>query len=432
LPHYLDLSLRFIALQQRRVMKTRLLIYALLGLIVTMTILFGGLGVKQGLTETAVEADYMNFRLGGTLLTQGHSAASELYDPALQSRTLVAMIAPVSTYHFPNDTLPFVSVPLVAALAQPVAALPVATGFVVWNALQVTTLLLSLWLLGAMLPLKYRYLLWLGAFSFLPLYQSLIEGQVSPMLVLGVTLLWRGLRAGGTGNWWGGAGLALCLLKPQMLPLFLLYMLYKRNWRAFAAFIGTSGVVYLLSALIAGWGWLGPYINILNLLSSQGDRPREAVMFHLTGLLARFGIYNTPLLLILTAIIVAALLYAWWRSDYAPTPILLRNGGGGKRDPTGMLELQLAATTLAAVLTSVHLYPHDLTMLLFSGAVLLGWAAQRGWPAWVSALLLVSLITPFTFFVGPPIDGIFIIVMLVAFAGLIYFLARSQGAAPTD
>ncbi len=402
-------------------MSKRLLVGGLLGLIVVLAYLFGSAIVAAGFATHIANADYMNFLLGGAMLDQGQGHAATLYDIARQASVQQALTAPYGI-RFHDGLLPFVSVPLVALLTAPLYNLPLPVGFALWDGVQLTALLLSLWLLGAMLPAANRYLLWLGGLAFLPLYASLTLGQVSPMLLLGVTLLWRGLRAGGAANWWSGAGLALLILKPQLLPLFLLYLLYKRNWRALGGFTITTVVVYLLSALISGFDWPLSYANILVWAGQQRDHYgfTPEAMFNLRGLLVRFAADNVVLLITLSALVVAALVYAWLSSDHSPTPTAVER--------VGTLELQLAATTIAATLTSLHLYLHDLTILIFSGAALLGWAAQRYWPVWMTALLLGVLLTALTF--GSNYDVVFLLMLIVACAASLYLLppARRQAS----
>ena len=422
--------------QGRYVLKTRLLTYSLFGLIVVLAYLYGSVIASRGLHNHALVADYTGFLLGSALLAEGHAPASELYSIPIQTTVQQQLLAG-SGIHFPDGLLPFVNPPYVAMLATPLYYLSPELGFMLWDGLQLAAVLLSLWILGAMLPSQYRYLLWLGAFAFLPLYQSLVEGQISPTLLLAIVLLWRCLRVGSSADWPAAASLAILLLKPQLLPPFLLYLLYRRNWRALGGFTIISAVVYLLAAFISGWDWPFRYLNLLNWLGSHPGRygSRPDVMLNLRGLLVRLGGDSAPLLLALTALTLAALVYGWWRSDHAPIPTLPRDGEGSldglrldegvsKVERVGNLELQLAATAVAAALTSFYLYTHDLTVLIFSGVALLGWAAQADWPAWLSAILLAGLLTPLLIIEGQPIDALFVLTVVAVFAMLLYLLAR--------
>ncbi len=403
-------------------LRTRLLTYMLISLIAAMLLLFPGLVVKEGLKQHALSSDYTSFLLAGTLIAQGHAPATQLYDVNLQ-RQVEQSIQAAGSVTPTADLLPFLNPPLVAALALPLNYLSPALGNLLWGGLQFLVLLLALWLLAPMLPTERRYLLWLGAFAYLPVYQSLIQAQLSPTLLLGIVLFWRCLRAGRSADVGAGASLALLLLKPQALPLYLLYLLYRRNWRALGSFTAVAVAIYLLSAAVSGLDWPFAYLKMIAQLGSRPDlyNSYPQLMFTWRGLLARFDITSIVPLAALTILTVAAVLYAWWRSDRA---VLVPDRAADR------LALQLGAATVAATLDGFYLYNHDLTMLIFSGAALLGWAAQHNWPSWVTALLVAALITPFTFFanirdvLGPPLDTSFIVVMVVALGALLYLLLQ--------
>ncbi len=232
--------------------------------------------------------------------------------------------------------------------------------------------------------------------------------------------MWRGLRNSGAGDWWGGASLGLLLIKPQLLPPFLLLLLYKRNWRALSGFAIALVGVYLLSALVAGVGWPGPYLDMLAWFSNVLGQPGAAQsMPNLLGLLDRFGINSSTLLLALSLPIVAAFIYVCWRSDL--------RGGGNSRQRIDRLELQLAAATLVTILTSAHLYTHDLVVVVFSGAALLGWAAQNHWPIWTNLLLLALVINPLVFESNTLLAAAFLEVVVATVLGVfLYILIHPQ------
>lgn len=401
-------------------MRTPALVFTLLGLIFVLVALYLKILTNApSLTDHAFRADYIVFLSGGTMFAQGHHSATDLYNIALQTATQQHILAG-GVVSFADSLVPFVHPPYVAILSTPLAYFSPAVGFIVWDAVQFLLLLLSLYLLRPLLPLGQRYLLWLGAFAWMPIYQDLIYGQISPLLLLSVVLMWRNLRTGGKANWWAGISLALGLIKPQLLLLFLLYLLYKRNWRALAGFTISATAVYLVTAIVSGFDWPFVYLNILNWINSQPNRysMHPDRMYTWRGLLVRFNL-NDPLILgTLIVITIAMLVYAWWRSD--------RRMADQSDAGVTNLDLQLAATTIATVLTSIYLYTHDLTILLFSGVVLLGWAAQRGWPGWISAVLLLNLFAAFTIFFGQPTDALFVAAIAIAFAELIYLLIQPQ------
>lgn len=405
-------------------MNRRILVSLLLTLAVVMAVRDASLVTWDDLDAHSSRADYIGIRLCITMVAEGNAAAARLYDLDLEAPIEAQIMGPV---HFADGVLPCDYPSYTALLASPLYYLSPGIGFLLWDMLEIAALLLSLWLLGAMLPRHHRYWLWLGAWAFLPIYHSLVQGQTSPALLLGITLLWCGLRAGGRANWWAGAGLGLCLLKPQFLPLFLLYLLYKRNYRALGGFSIVAGLAYLGGAILSGLDWPIAYLKLLAFLATQnghyGFYPE--MMFNWRGLLARLGWDNSFALLLLTGLTVAALIYTWWRNDQQNLSSVTVPLNVPAAAPVGALELQLAATALATVLTSFHLYSHDLIVLLFSGAALLGWAAQRQFPVWLTAILLGDLLaTALTF--GSSFDILIIVSQLTAFAAALYLLNPSH------
>jgi Glycosyltransferase family 87 len=394
--------------------------YALLGPALVAVILLGALTANRGLHEAALEADYMAFLTAGKLVAVGYGNADMLYDRTLQASTQQALLAG-SDISIPGGLLPFANPPFAALPFVPLAYLPIGTGFLLWDALQLAALLLALWLLRPLLPIHHRYLLWLSATIFIPFNISIQQGQFSPLLLLSVTMLWWGLQRGGLAEWWGGAALGLLLLKPQLLPVFVLYLLYKGKGHALAGFALAGMGLYLLSALLAGFAWPGPYLTMLAWFSGFLDQLGAIrVMPVLRGALSTLGLENGAILLMLTLLLFALFIYTCWRSD-----ITQRDDAA---TTVGRLELQLAAATLISVMTSLHLYLYDTTILLFSVAVLLGWGASHDWPRWVVALLLLNLAVPFLNYVAsPPIIVIFA-TYVVTLVELLYLLRQSQSA----
>lgn len=366
---------------------------------------------EDGLSYHALKADYTSFLLGGRLLAQGDNQAVNLYNLGLQQQVQQAMIAG-SDIKFYAGLLPFISPPVVALLTLPLVGLPPAASFVLWDVIQLLILLLSLWLLQPMLPRGAHYWLWLGAAAFLPIGVIFSEGQISAIALLALALLWRGLKAGGRGNWRGGAALALMLVKLQLLPLFLLYLLYKRNWRALGGFSVVASGFYLLCAAVSGFDW--PFTYLAALVNSQqsGYGYQPELMFNLASLLIRLNLDSQLLFYLSSAAVVIVLLIAWGRSAHSA------DMGAEK------MELQLALTAIGTTLISTHLYPHDLVILIFSGAALTTWAARHNWPLWSSGLLAVTLLTSLLVMYKSFYWLIFLILLVGVFIALAFVLIR--------
>ncbi len=163
------------------------------------------------------------------------------YDPA----TLLALQKPLG-WPFPEPVVMY-NPPWIFPFLLPWALLPYGPGWFLWSAGLLLTVALSaawLWRLygGASRPRRA----WLWAFSFLPTYFALAEGQIGPWLLLGLVgflvLLRRGQEF--------AAGMCLWTLsfKPQVVYLFwvalVLWSLSRRRWRVLAG----TGTALLLAA----------------------------------------------------------------------------------------------------------------------------------------------------------------------------------------
>jgi Glycosyltransferase family 87 len=189
----------------------------------------------------------------------------------------------------------------------------------------------------------------------MPVANIYLENQ----LTLFVIAAWLGFvwmqvkgRAGLSGAW-----LALGLVKPPLIALAVLYLLYLRQWRALSSFCGIAGVLTLASVAVAGPQILIDYPHFLidstRWVETNGLRPY--FLFGLNGLLIDLLRDQTPshwLLWPLTLGTVALAMSTWH----------------GNRDAASERLLPLTAVALvASVLIDQHLYLHD--MLLVSLAI---------------------------------------------------------------
>lgn len=104
---------------------------------------------------------------------------------------------------------------------------------------------------------------------FMPLTVALVNGQVQTLLMFlwgAAAWLWTLRRHG-----WAGAVLALCcVFKPQM-ALFLLWGLWRREWRFSAAFLGVLVAVEAVSVAHFGLQNHLDYLRVLSYLSRHGE-----------------------------------------------------------------------------------------------------------------------------------------------------------------
>ncbi len=128
-------------------------------------------------------------------------------------------------------------------LIGPFALLPLPWAAALWDLLG----LVALWVSVALIARELRLTLSPWALALLlallltwsPLPQTLLEAQISPLLLLLFTLAWRWARRGRSG--WVGAALGVATAVRLFPGLAIVYFLIRRDWRA----VGAASVVFV-------------------------------------------------------------------------------------------------------------------------------------------------------------------------------------------
>jgi hypothetical protein len=368
---------------------------------------------EADLRQWMLRTDFPAFLTGARLIAEGHGAA--LYDPAAQAPVQQAITAP---YRYARGLLPYNHLPFLAAILSPLAAAPLAWSYGVWLAATALALLTAIGLLGRELaqaarsPIEARWApraLWALSLGFFPVYQSLLQAQTPPWGLLGFTLMIRYLRR--ERETMAGLALTLALVKPQLLIVPLLVLIYTRRWRTLGTFAtAAAGLALLVTPLLGGFGWVGQYLGLLvNVAGATADTSiiQPPLMENLRGFftllatqidptvrLSGAAPWVGPLTVLASLLVLGALALAWRGRDAALW----------QRDPGGW-DARWAATLLAALLVNPHGLPYELTLWLLAGALI--WRAAReggapdprlaaallatGYVAGTLALLLVAL-----------------------------------------
>jgi hypothetical protein len=153
-----------------------------------------------------------------------------------------------------QDGTPSIYPPFIAVMALPLGLLPFAVASVIWSALLMCTLALTLRAVGVR-----DWRIFGAAILSLPVFVALELGQVEILLVLATALLWR------YRDTWLLAALALGLglaIKPLMFPL-LAWLLITRRVRALGASLAVAGAVTLASWAVIGFAGLRAYPALL-------------------------------------------------------------------------------------------------------------------------------------------------------------------------
>lgn len=282
-----------------------------------------------------------------------------LYDLAAQRQAQARVLGSYITLR-DGSVLPYLHPPFEALLVAPLLALSYGTLYLLWSGLILLAFGGSLTLLARTLPLRggAAWLLPAALCSYQGLYQSLWLGQSSPLVLLGLTGAYVGLRRGRDG--WAGVALALVAIKPQMLLVVGLILLLMRRWRPLLVCGALLAGLSVAAMPVLGLLWPLRYARFLSGIAQWGDAFHEypAIMHNWRGL--AFNLFSGvapwlvgPSVTVLTILALGGLIWAWWRARGE-----LRDGSWGVS-----ADLLWALACLLAVLVAPHLYTHDLTTL---------------------------------------------------------------------
>ncbi len=193
--------------------------------------------VGRGIGDRDIGGDFLTYYIAGKMVRAGHSAA--LYDMAAQYIMRQAM--------FPSlDLGPYLRPPFYAWLFVPFSWLPYVTATILWMALNLGCLWLSLRLVAPNHPRAFGW-----ALTFIPAWAAISSGQSESLSLLLLCLVYRLWSQ----EWLWACGLvgSILLYKfPLLLGLVLLWLFeWKRDWRALVGLILGGGVLVGLSIMLA-------------------------------------------------------------------------------------------------------------------------------------------------------------------------------------
>lgn len=273
--------------------------------------------------------------------------------------------------------LPFFNPPFAALPLALVACLPPVPAFIVWTFCETLLLAFLLRVLAAELPAdkpRLRLAFVFCAITFVPVLLALLNGQFSILLALCFAMAWKNFRLETPrGELCGGAWLALLAIKPQLLLVPLLLLLWKKRGRALLGMFGALAVLGAISLLMVGPGGLLQFKSLLAQAASWSDAYgiHPQAMHSWRGLVSKMLHTNVPAAtqnfwLLGCAVAMIALLWSW---------------RGAWQSKTEKFDLTFAQLILTATFCSAHLNAHDLSLWLVAGALVLratSFASTRG------------------------------------------------------
>lgn len=186
--------------------------------------------------------------------------------------------------------------------------------------------------------------------GFLPLLATLLQGQLTSVVFLFLTLAFIDLKR--ARDFRAGIWLALSLAKFKTIPVFLFILLLKKRWKAFLGFLVVGWSLALISLLVVGLQGCWTYFKLLserptwvdlyglNPVDAQCIRGQMFQLFHLG-----WPSLVVPLTILFDAILVILLL-RFWRGEWNPN--------------SHLFDVRFAVMIIAAVLVAPHVNFHDL------------------------------------------------------------------------
>jgi len=310
---------------------------------------------------------------------------SQVYNSDLELITqenITGTIIPQSellTYNHPPLLLPILT--FIAPLSYQIA-------YVIYCLILILLSIVSLFYLKKSLNLKNWpiFSIWLtliAAFLFEPLFISILKGQDTVLLLLGLMIWFTGMQKGDDRQ--AGLGLALTTIRPQISIFLAIPFIFKRR-KVFAWYFWGASILVLYSYLLVGKEGFLDFFALLR-LSSEGQNfgLNLSAMFNFTGLILRKFPSIDLLLLntikwILFGITLVIVIMVWIRSQ----KIELRH---------------LVLLVIASLVASPHLHYHDLAALLLPliGMVLI-WV--NGGVIQVNIAPIIILLISIVFLIG--------------------------------
>lgn len=310
------------------------------------------------------KTDFITYFSAARMVVEGHGAS--LYNFGALSAVERHVIAP---YRLTYGVLPYIYPPYFAAAIAPLGLGGLAAAYGVWAALDVTWLGLALLVVQrrARLALQPTVILWLAAWTFVPTFIALLQGQVSFLLLilLGGALLCLERRLDVV----AGALLGAAMLKPTYVLPCLVVLAVRGRWRSLLSFFGTSALLAVLPMPLMGIRVNVAYVETVRRAMGwttqfgYGPDKTASLAGPLRDVLPSGAAFVA--LAVLTLAALAGLSHLARRSsDMAPP---------------------FALAVLVGLLISPHVLIHDLVLLLIPAAVAL--ELRHGGPTWLPLAL---------------------------------------------
>lgn len=293
--------------------------------------------------------DFMGFYAGAQLVGSG-----DLYNPEAITR------AESQLWDIPRF-LPFVRLPVYAALISPLRFFSYQQAYWIWQSVSLAAILLFVYFW----PTPRKWMTAMACCWSMPLLDCFIMGRdvavVMLALVVSLALLFRGSRFA------AGCVFSLCLIKYNLFLSIPLLIVGKRLWRFGGGIVAGGTALLSMSFAVGGWSWPWRYAAILRLPAST---PSCDGLPNLHGLFSRL-----PQSVFLEAIGACMVLVAAW--------LVIRGGE---------ITRAVSATLVTGLLISYHAFVGDAFILVPASLLLLSRA-----PSLPLSLVAIFLLCPLAY-----------------------------------
>lgn len=333
--------------------------------------------------------DFSEFYAAGTMVRDG--LGHSLYDLRLQAEYQWRDAAIHAFYLRP---------PFEALLFIPFSYLTYRAAYSVWVLISLLLLAASVLLIEREVQLSRALTMYTRGITvdpglmlvvfltFAPTMNCFLIGQDTMLLLAIYTLSFVLLRGGKPAS--AGCVLALGLFKFHLVIPFAIVFLLRRQWAFLKGFTLVGAILVAMSVLIGGFGVFGSYARVFfDPVYQQvigGFQTQYAA--NIRGFTSLVGGAFLPRFLLLTTIAVTSALVLWLAA--------MRSG-----DET--MEYSFAIAVIASLMTGIHLFFYDVSLLLLPTAIICGQLAKEG-KLRSNHALLVTLIVLFI----PPLHRLLI------------------------
>ncbi|MEK7572227.1 MAG: glycosyltransferase family 87 protein [Patescibacteria group bacterium] len=293
--------------------------------------------------------DFRAFYTGGLLIR--HGVQEDFYNLQTQYDWQHMLFPSLEK----SKLYPFFNPPFVALGYSLLTFFPLVAAYTLLSIINALIFLLCCFFLFKKIDKNRQSFFAIFILLFLPVYIVFAQGQSSFMLLLGLILSWFYFKK--NKPFLAGVSLAFLIIKPQLLLLPVLLLLWKRQWRALLGIVSVGVLLFILSWVLIGWTGLVQYSQLLLASSSMGEQYGIHPMVQPTIRGFMQLVFLTPFLqdiwIPLSIGIIGVIILSFW-------------GWRGKWQPTGdRFDRQWGILVIAMILGSLHTNYQDLVLLLF-------------------------------------------------------------------